>query len=165
MEIYIIIILLLVLLYKIQFSACKGDEESHKHTDSYFNIKLDDICRNVNSNIEETASNGQKVVNKEKEVCEKQLLEEKKRYNNLKLDYADKDSNALDFLYQNNDDYPLQGDDKLMYKMYEMGKKNKQAMINRAMWNKNSFLPYIEEELQSHAASIWWDDETLENEF
>ena len=68
-------------------------------------------------------------------------------------------------LYPNISSFPICGDDKLTYRMYDMGQKNKHSMTNRAMWNKNNLIPYLEEELRTHSNSLWWDDETLENEF
>ncbi len=57
---------------------------------------------------------------------------------------------------------PIKGEDKLMFKMYEIGKKNKRAMTYRALYDKNNLKPYLEEELEQHANSRWWDDDTLE---
>ena len=59
----------------------------------------------------------------------------------------------------------LSGDDMITLKMLESGTKPKRALTNRALMNKNTFIPYFEEELRSHAAVPWWDDETLEDEF
>jgi hypothetical protein len=99
------------------------------------------------------------------EECQKKQTAEKKRGDNLYLKYGDPQPNSLDYLYLNNDDFPIQGDDKLTYKMIDMSMRNKQSMINRALWNKNSLLPYFEEELKNHANSVWYDDDALENEF
>ena len=48
----------------------------------------------------------------------------------------------------------------------EMGKKAKENMDNRAVWNMNSFKPWIERELRDTANSqSFWDDDSLEAYF
>jgi hypothetical protein len=146
--IYIIAALLLIILYKIHVDA------QHDHP-LYVDINVKELCKTAGAHGGEPHSKG----------CDSLLAEEKKKYNELLLKYEDPEPNSVDFLYHNDDDHPLLGDDKLTFKMLDSGKKNKRAMLNRAMWDKNSFIPYLEEELQNHSESIWWDDETLDNEF
>jgi len=62
-----------------------------------------------------------------------------------------------------NDD-ELCGDDKFAFKMWDMGQKNKHALTNRAIMNKDTFAKYYHQEMRDHENSIWWDDETLEQE-
>lgn len=58
------------------------------------------------------------------------------------------------------------GDNKLTAHVSHNQKKSKQSMDNRSMWSKNSLIPYLEEELQEHANSRWWDDDSnLESRF
>ncbi len=128
-----------------------------------------EACREADYNLDEDVKRNidqlQKDYTKKLDACQKRAEAEKKRGDELYLKYGDLDRNSIDFLYYGDDDHPLSGDDKLVYKMYDMGQRNKQALTNRALWNKNSLLPYFEEELRNHADSIWYDDETLENEF
>ncbi len=131
----LLLLVLIFYLYSFYFKRC----ESY-NLNAYMDIDLRDICKRINCN------------------------DSKKTSKQLKQDEYD-DHSDINNLYYGKSNFPLAGDDNLTYRMHEMGQKNKQAMDNRAMFDKNSFLPYIEEELRSHSNSIWWDDETLENEF
>jgi hypothetical protein len=57
------------------------------------------------------------------------------------------------------------GDDRLAKHVSHNQKKSKQSLDNRSLWNKNSLIPYLEEELEEHANSRWWDDDSLESRF
>lgn len=58
-----------------------------------------------------------------------------------------------------------EGDDILAKHVAHNQKKSKQSLDNRSLWNKNSLIPYLEEELEEHANSRWWDDDNLESRF
>ena len=49
--------------------------------------------------------------------------------------------------------------------MKQMSGMNKVAIDSYRKQNKNTNMNYFIEELKNHANSVWWDDETLENEF
>jgi hypothetical protein len=57
------------------------------------------------------------------------------------------------------------GDYLLAEKMKHMGLQPKVSMDAQARVNKYTNYGYLAEELDSHANSRWWDDETLEDEF
>ncbi len=133
------IIILIIYLFTIHLNS------KYKSTPKiYMNLDMRDICKKTDENLSNKENQLNKPLPKETE----------------KSDTAD----AKD-LYPNISSFPICGDDKLTYRMYDMGQKNKHSMTNRAMWNKNNLIPYLEEELRTHSNSLWWDDETLENEF
>ena len=49
--------------------------------------------------------------------------------------------------------------------MKHVSNKNRVAIDNMTRQNKYTNINYFAEELNDHANSIWWDDETLEKEF
>ena len=57
------------------------------------------------------------------------------------------------------------GDYLLAEKMKHMGLQPKVSIDAQSRVNKYTNYGYFAEELDSHANSIWWDDETLEDEF
>jgi hypothetical protein len=57
------------------------------------------------------------------------------------------------------------GDYLIAEKMKHMGLQPKVSIDAQARVNKYTNYGYLAEELDSHANSIWWDDETLEDEF
>jgi hypothetical protein len=57
------------------------------------------------------------------------------------------------------------GDYLLAEKMKHMGLQTKVSMDAQSRVNKYTNYGYFAEELNSHANSRWWDDETLEDEF
>ncbi len=57
------------------------------------------------------------------------------------------------------------GDNKLAHLQKHISNKNRVAIDNMARQNKYTNINYFAEELNEHANSIWWDDETLEKEF
>jgi hypothetical protein len=57
------------------------------------------------------------------------------------------------------------GDYLLAEKMKHMGLQPKVSIDAQARLDKYTNYGYLAEELDSHANSIWWDDETLEDEF
>jgi hypothetical protein len=162
MEIIIVILVLFVIFYFHQ-------SYTQQQPPIYLNMNMRDMCQKADRNIDDDIKNDilkmQKENEKKLDDCRKKYIDEKKRGDRLYLKYGDPEPNSIDFLYYGNDNSPLYGDDKLTYRMYAMSQKNKQALVNRAMWNKNSILPYFEEELRNHADSVWWDDDTLEGEF
>jgi hypothetical protein len=62
-------------------------------------------------------------------------------------------------------DASCSGDYLLSEKMKHMGLQPKVSIDSHARVNKYSNYAYFAEELDSHANSRWWDDETLEDEF
>lgn len=56
------------------------------------------------------------------------------------------------------------GDTMLCNRMKYMAVQPQKSKEIRAQWNKYSFLPYLEEELQEHANREWWNSDHLENE-
>lgn len=120
---------------------------------THLNINVNDLCKDTDKCLEQCKVNEDMV----KDYKDKFVKERDARLRAEAPNY--------DFLYYGNDDFPLKGDDKLAYKMYELGKKNKQAIISRATYDKYSFAPYIEEELRNHENSIWYEDDTLDMEF
>lgn len=97
-----------------------------------------------------------------------ELLKIKKQFNELKLEVED---DSTQYRFSNSDRYLIDnkvedGDDALTTQMLHMGSKNKEAIINRAMYSKNSLIPYLEEELNQYENAYgWWDDGDLENAF
>jgi hypothetical protein len=69
--------------------------------------------------------------------------------------------------YKNNifDEIGCIGDNKFAHHMKHVSNKNRVAMDNMARQNKYTNLNYFANELKDHANSVWWDDETLEQEF
>jgi hypothetical protein len=57
------------------------------------------------------------------------------------------------------------GDDALTKRMLEQGNRSKQSIDIRAKFDKYSLLHYFDEELDSHANSVWWDNDSLEHKF
>ena len=57
------------------------------------------------------------------------------------------------------------GDNKIAHLMKHVSNKNRVAIDNMARQNKYTNINYFAEELNDHANSVWWDDETLEKEF
>jgi hypothetical protein len=140
----------------------------------YFDINIKDICKNidnakkVDTNKLDVNTDCEKRVRSEcppEKTTEDQLFEEKKKFNELKLKCDDKTppySFYKDDRYLILDTPAMTLDEKLAIKMQESGHKAQDSMVNRAMYDKNSFLPYIEEELNEHANSIWWEDDDLD---
>lgn len=161
MQVIIIILLVLVIIYITRPNDVRDS--------MYLNMNLHDMCKHADNGIDADMKREIEKLKKEYsnklDACQKKYTDEKKRGDQLYLKYGDPEPNSVDFLYYGNDTNPILGDDKLAYRMHDMGQKNKHAMINRAMWNKNSAIPYFEEELNSHANSIWYDDDTLDDEF
>lgn len=129
----------------------------------YLNINMSDVCKKVDdSEIIPSQKNDINSINKK---CENELFDIKQKYNKLKLIVDDPEPDDILYLMNSDSRYNIKGDDSLTSRMMNMGKKNKEAIINRAMWNKNSLLPYLEDELRMHSESIWYDNEDLERDF
>jgi hypothetical protein len=128
----------------------------------YMNIDLRDVCKKVEQNDAKNASSASIEPTPDQS---KPAPDQSKPASDQSKPTAPDISDDIERLYYGISNYPLTGDDSLTYRMYDMGQKNKHAIMNRAMWDKNSLIPYLEEELRDHANSIWWDDETLEHEF
>jgi hypothetical protein len=150
-------ILLLIILIFFYISYSDGSPRYTSITPIYMNMDMREMCSKADAT-NPTATNPTAT---NPTATDTTMPDVKKRVDNI----PENDPHSLNFLYNNNDDYPMTGDDKLMFKMYDMSGKNKEAILNRAMWNKNALIPYLEEELRSHENSIWYDDETLEREF
>jgi len=136
----------------------------------YFNMNLQDRCNCAEGEIDEENKKQIEKIKKEHEKelqkCNEKFKKEKERGDELYLKYANPYHMDIDNIIYNKDHHPIvDGDDKLTYKMIDMSLNNKRAMTNRAMWNKYSFLPYYEQELQNHANSIWWENDDLEHDF
>jgi hypothetical protein len=102
-----------------------------------------------------------KELKKQKKESEELLKVQRDMAERLQLEIEDP-LQDINFLYDSNQ---CEGDDELTRKMIHTSLKNKHAINNRAKWDVNSFRPYVEEELNEHANSIWWDNQDLENEF
>jgi hypothetical protein len=57
------------------------------------------------------------------------------------------------------------GDNKIAHHMKHISNKNRVAIDNYARQNKYTNLNYFADELNEHANSVWWDDDSLEKEF
>ncbi len=156
----IIVLLVLILIYHVFYKPIKNSP-------IYLNVNMSDVCKKID-NLDKDDDKKQNLNknNKEDEMrCENQLFDIKQKYNQLKLKTDDPEPNDISYLFYDNSRYNIKDDDGLTMRMMEMGKKNKQAIINRAMWNKNSLLPYFEDELRMHSESIWYDNDLLEKDF
>jgi len=69
------------------------------------------------------------------------------------------------YKYNTYDELAGIGDNLLTHKMKQMSNMNRVAIDNFARQNKNTNIHYFNNELDEHANSVWWDDDTLENEF
>lgn len=154
----IIILLVLILITHIFYKPIKKEP-------IYLNINMADVCRKIDNSRKSDDEVKENDDEKGKDSCENKLFEAKQKYNKLKLQMDDPEPNDISYLFYDNSRYDIKDDDGLTMRMMEMGKKNKQAIMNRAMWNKNSFLPYIEDELRMHSESIWYDNDLLEKDF
>lgn len=136
----------------------------------YYNINLRNICSKVKKKCEE---------NHLQEEHDEFLDFIKEKNQNCKEDKFNKYVDSLDLsnkiydqprqFYRDNSAYPdkpsYYGDNAFTDKMIHMSLKNKHAINNRARWNKYSFMPFIEEEIETHANSRWWDNQDLEQDF
>lgn len=55
------------------------------------------------------------------------------------------------------------GDAKMAYKAMHMGRKNKDAIVNRARFNRYTIEPLFAEELNNNENRDWYDCDQLEN--
>lgn len=163
--IIIIILLTIMLLYynmfyhQYQYMSDKKDTSSvssNLDKSTYLNINIKDICKSLDTESKKTS-------NEVKELKHK-LDEQKELYEALRAKYEKEDVKKSDLF--DNDPIGLVGDDVFTNRLVDMNKKSKEAMDNRTMWDKNTFTPYLEEELQEHENSqSWWEDPDIENEF
>lgn len=174
----LLIVLIIVLIYLIGKSTMVDYDIPRNSDPVYFNMNIRDICKSVDNHTDDKDSKEDvKLTECEKRVksqcppeksVEDQLFEEKKKYNELKLKF---DNKTPPYSFYKDDRYivlpdeDLTYDDKLTKKMIDVGCRAKEALDSRAMFDKNSLLPYLEEELQMHANSVWWDDDALEQVF
>lgn len=165
----LIVFILLALIYSIYFKPKIISDPI------YFNLNMKDICNSIEL---DTPNNSKP--NEDSYTDEYHEPEEAINYTEARLRHEaklrreqrlkDNDTDP-DYRFSNSDrfliDNKLETDDDLLTgQMLEMGRRNKEAMTNRAMFSKNSLIPYLEEELQEHEnAGGWWDDDDLENEF
>jgi hypothetical protein len=56
------------------------------------------------------------------------------------------------------------GDTMICNRMKYMAVQPQLSKDIRARWNKNSFMPYVEEELREHAEREWWNSDHLDEE-
>jgi hypothetical protein len=152
----------IALLFLIIYLYFHLDDRKKSVPKIYMNIDLKDICGRVDR-APDAAGTSSRTNGETSLRASPEANEGTSSKTSLKNDASE--ANDIDNLYHDRSNFPLCGDDALTYRMYDMGQKNKHAMTNRAMWNKNNLIPYLEEELRSHSNSIWWDDETLEGEF
>jgi 7,8-dihydro-6-hydroxymethylpterin-pyrophosphokinase len=132
------------------------DAPSGSDKSTYLNINIKDICKNLD--------NESKKASKEVKELQNKLDEQKELYDALRSKYEKEDEKKSDLF--DNDPVGLVGDDIFTNRVVEMNKRSKESMDNRAMWDKNTFTPYLEEELQEHENSqSWWEDPDIENEF
>lgn len=89
---------------------------------------------------------------------------QKKRADELYMKYANPDPNAIENAWEEVYAYP-KGDDKFTMKMLDTGSRAQESQTNRALWSKNSMIPYLATELDMHENSIWWENDALEHSF
>ncbi len=116
----------------------------------FFNVDLKKICRDA-CKTDRGVAPGKPV---EKPIISPDLMFSDQRHNKNALDSIRALSNTRD---------DLCGDDKFTSGAIHRNLQAKQSMINRALLNKNTFLPYFERELNDHENSVWWEDSSLEN--
>jgi len=162
----IIFILILIIIYYV----CKNETTNKANIDVpiYYNLGISDICKSIDK--KETAPPELSECEKEqikkcppKKSLETQLFDQKKLNAELKLELENKElpyKNDDSDRYLGNTCY-LSGSDLFATKLLENGKKNQDAIINRTLWTKNSFIPYLEEELQAGENLAWWNSNEL----
>jgi hypothetical protein len=166
-SVFVIVIILLVIViyyntiskeYYQYMTSVKINAVSNKNEDPlYVNVNLKDICQNLNfKNVEPPVEHiVLPQVNMLKEAVELELKDEEHKPHN-------KFTNSDLYIVDNKS---IQGDDVFTARMMNMAKQSKIASDARSMMTKNSFIPYLEEELEEHANSVWWDDDSLEADF
>ena len=118
------------------------------------------VSKRINSECENGASRARiekEIENEIKNEIEKRAQIEKEFGRQL-----DADLNESEHSYN---EPVCPGDNILSLRMWENGKRSKQAMDHRAKFDKYSMLHYFDDELRCHANSIWWDDDSLEHKF
>lgn len=180
--IIVIILMIIITIYYNTFMSGRflymSDKPDDKQLDKpgdkpiYLNLNIKDICQNLNSSKDGISppmvSDEKNADTKDDKPLADQLADQKKLYNELKLKCED---NSPVYRYTNSDLYLVDnkpnntGDDVFTSRMIDMGLQAKAATDARSMWSKNSLIPYLEEELEEHADSQWWDDDSLENLF
>jgi hypothetical protein len=148
------------------------EEERKQYEEKIRNEKFDlnNVCKENYNDFkinEEKKRQDEEEIKKQKKELSLILKQQKELTNSLLLNSQD---NLQDIAYLFDLKNNCYGDDKLTNKMIHMSLKNKHAINNRASWDKNSFLPFVKEELYSHENSVWWendvlDDELLDNNF
>ena len=154
-----IIILLIIILINYEFLAkLQMDLTMPKYNGMPINYSIDikDICKTL----EDKDSKKPELKELQDQLAAQKELNQALREKYEKYEKPDKKNNLYD-----NDPSGLVGDDIFTNRVVEMNKRSKDALDNRAMWDKTTFIPYLEEELQEHAGSVWWDDDALENMF
>jgi hypothetical protein len=155
------ILLILLLIYHIYFYSNLFQRKPIKVDENlYFNLNMKDIC----SAMDKSDKNDKSCEKPKTKSCSDQLFDMTKQYNELKLQLDDTENTPETYSFYNSDRYLIDpgnktGDDVLMQAMIDTQKKNKQSIDNRSMWEKSSFLPYIEEELRQHENSVWWESD------
>lgn len=190
--IYVLVLILIYYLIDNKIATLSpSDLESNANTnakDMYLNLNMSGLCAPLNGKDSKEDSKEDSVVlnDCQKEIIKgcpptkslaDQLFDQKKLYNELKLQLEDK---TQPYRYTNTDRYIIdnrldsdfgidsshpQGDDKFTVGMRNNGKKSQEALYNRSLWTKNSLIPYLAEELAEHEnAGGWWDCDDLEAE-
>jgi len=164
-------------LYINEFNTCKDDLYNKFDKNSYKKNKLDDIKKRVKDKDGETACICKPPFDDETDKPEQNPETDKPEiYNPDKKDTSDIATSMKrhhkpvyseeNYKYNIFDEIGCSGDNKLAHKMKQTSNLNREAMDNFSRMNtKYSNINYFEQELKEHAARIWWDDETLEQEF
>ena len=169
---YFIIILLLVLIYLVfgvYKQQCSYGEYSRELNRIMSEAKPIEDNSDEDAVIENMIKTCEDKCTPEKSLAD-QLFEQKKLYEDLKLKYED---TTPEYRYSTTDRYIIDtgaepvADDKLAFKMKDVGGRAQEAADSRSLYGKNSLIPFIEEELNEHAnACGWWEDnENLEEVF
>ena len=169
-------LLVLVLIYYFSERKTKNAHRSVKRDPRlYIDLNMNNLCKplkavgepDVGKDVPKLSTCQQEKIRECPPVLstEDQLYEQKKLYNELKLQMEDK---TPTYSFTNTDRYLLDsdtaiGDDSFTLGMINNGKKSKESLDSRALWTKNSLIPYLAEELAEHEnANGWWDDDDLE---
>jgi hypothetical protein len=124
--------------------------QEQRPADHYQIKSLDDSIQNkVNKALTESKLERKESVQEKKEMTQP-----------ARLEYSENN-------YKNNifDEIGSMGDNNIAHLMKHMSNKNRVAIDNMSRQNKYTNINYLAAELDEHANSIWWDDETLEDEF
>lgn len=152
-------------------------------TNGVFGLKNSRKCREIKNKIKKEKDKNQDIV---KESEKKKEMEQETKKITERIEKANAESKQeikkvehpppkkhTKLVYSENnykynifDDLGCDGDNKLAHKMKHTSNLNREAMDNFSrMQTKYSNIGYFEQELKEHAASRWWDNPELEDEF